>query len=259
MKAFQYLGNLFMRELKTYKNIHLVSSACTFRNPTIKFKSEKGCLGLRNMERTVHSEHDEDELEYSEFDSTSEPSESEKYFRTLLFSDSSDEIILKLNNCASVKDVINIINEYENVFSPEHMTQVILVLKDLQSVFYAYNGYTKKSLSDFTDSLKNTEGFQKLSQLISNNLDSFDPNLLSDIYVFLDELGIFAQDNLLQEISLKLAKSLEKEFKLDICVKLFKVSFRERSIRPYYISLEILPKLISLIGKLMFIVFEICM
>lgn len=169
--------------------------------------------------------------------------------RNLLFRDSDDIIINKLNNSASVEDVMNILDQYEISFNPEHITQTVLVLRDLQKAFYYFNGFKKKSIWDFNESLKHSEGFHKLHTLIKNKLDCFNGVQLSYLFFYIHKLGFLAEDDLMQNIALKLRNGLRKDFRLDICAKLLMVIFHERSMRPFYISLEFLPDVISAMGK----------
>lgn len=246
MKVLHFLGHIFSKRINTPKKFQIFSSIYTFRDD---FEPRNPPFKCSNYQKRVYSASEGYEIDEYEVFLTNEQFEKYHNFRNLLFKDSSDRILMKLNNSACVEDVMNIVKEYHKDFKPEHMTQTILVLTDLQTGFYYCNGFCKKSLQDFTERLQSLEGFQTLVEIIQSNLDAFDVDLLSDIFLFINKLGILPEEDIIQEIALKLKNHLRSEFNLGICAKLLTVIFKERSIRPFNISLEFLPKIISAIGK----------
>lgn len=194
-----------------------------------------------------NNEADYENMYYNELESENEVLyESAK---KLLFPNSTDLIINELNDCASVEQVFNTLRRYDVFLKTEHVTQSILVLKDLQYMCYHYDNFNEKCLDEFCKNLIANEEFQKLLNRIKENLDIFDPELLSIVLLYLYKLGISVEYELMQLIAYKLRDHLENKFSLEICSRLFRVIFSENSSRPVYISLKIIPVIFDSIGK----------
>lgn len=253
MNAVQFYFSLFYKKMKPPRNLNIISTICTIKNHFQDSEMRNLPCRTQNLQKRLQSRGEGYEVDDSETFLMNDQFEHYQFARHLLFKNSTDEIMVKLNECASVEDVMNILDKYENVFTPDHMTQTILVLTDLQNGFYYFNGFRKKSLQDFIGKLESSDGFKKLLNLIRTNLDVFTVDLLSDIFLFIHKLGISPESDLMQKIGMKLCTNLKNDFRLDICAKFLTVIFKENSIRPYYISLELLPQIIAAIGKSLFI------
>lgn len=248
MKSVRFLYYFLSRKVHIQSKINIFSGTYASRDC---FKIDSRCFTIYNANKKMDSDN-----EY--FDDSGELYQTEnfeksEYVRNLLFKDSTDRIIKQLNDSASVEDVMNIVDQYNNSFTPEHITHTVLVLKDLQNAYFYYNGFRRKLLDDFNTSLLDTQGFKDLLKIIKNNHFNFKGEMLSYLFLYIHKLGLSSEDDLMQDIALKLREGLRKDFCLSICSKFLTVIFHERSIRPYNISLEFLPKVISSIGKFSYI------
>lgn len=248
MKAFQFYFGLFSKKIKFPRNLNMISTICTIKDHFQDTEMRNLIFRQQKLQRRLQSGSEVYEDDSETF-LMNEQFEHYQFARHSLFKNSTDKIMVKLNECASVEDVMKILYEYENDITPEHMTQIILVLTDLQNGFYYFNGFRKKSLKDFLENLETSNGFKKLVNLIRTNLDLFTVDLLSDIFLFCNKLGISPECDLIQEMALKLCDNLKTDFRLNICGKLLTVIFKENSIRPYHMSLEFLPQITAAVGK----------
>lgn len=248
MRSLRLLSHLFSTKRILIRNLNVYTSICTLKNSFSKNERNQH-ISKPNYVKQVHSGNDLLDFDDSEALLEAEQLEKMDFVKNLLFIDSKDEIIIKLNNSASLEDVMNVFDQYEKVFLPEHMTQMILVLRDLQNGFYCYNGFNKKSLAEFNNILQNTNGFKKLVNIIKNNLDYFNTKLLSYLFFYINKLGLCVEDDLMQDIALRLRIDLRKDFNLSVCAKFVSVIFHERSVRPFNLSVEFLPNILSAIGK----------
>lgn len=247
-----FYRNLLLKNVYLRKNMifvgtrYMINSARTslFQQQCLKMQSNLNALLHFNSREGSTYEYPN---EFDEFEN--EAVEPIKYAKHMLYVGSSDLIINELNNCASVDQVLSSIKRYEPFLKPDHMTQAILVLKDLQDMCYRYNNFSERALNKFVQDLTNNEQFKRLLELIKHNLDKFDEKLLSYVLLYLFKLGMSADDEFIQQIAYKLKDSLTIKFSLDICARLLSVIFSERSVRPYYISLNLIPTIIKSIGK----------
>lgn len=226
-------------------NLNSLHRMSQFNNVCMSIHKEKIHLEYFNLVRKEHIWNTE-----CEFD-TENPKEEEHFennAKNLLFKNSDDMLISKLNDSACLEDIMNIIIQDGSNFKPEHIMQTVLVLRDLQKGFYIYNNYNKKLLQDFNNKMQSSEGFQILRTHIQNNMHNLNSYLLSYILLFFNKLGVDVVDDLMQDMALCIRNDLRKTFNMEVCSRLLIVIFQENSIRPYNISLELLPKIISSIG-----------
>lgn len=204
-------------------------------------------MGKPRMERIskhlVYAEYnkEDEELEVLEFDALER-----KEMKNILFPHTSDGLILRLNNCASIEEVLDLFNSNQQFFNAEHFTQVIMVLRDIQIISKLYNQCNHKT---FGEKLLKNDHFIKLYQAIDQHLDKFDQTLLGHLLFNLNRLGVPMEHEFMQKLAMKLRDSLKNSFNISNCAQLFSAVFTENSVRPYYIVLDLIPKVTSYIGK----------
>ncbi|CAG9857060.1 unnamed protein product [Phyllotreta striolata] len=183
---------------------------------------------------STENDEEPEELETETVDLT----EGLKY---ILFGDTKDAVIRELNDCNSLEDVWKILEKYNNSLTNEQITQAILVLKDLQISLW------KSRKWDFTNfvQLRMSRIFIDLLDKIVNRLDNFDTNHLSYVYLYLSRLGLNADEECMLKIGEKLKRDLEEDFNLAVCSKFLRVAFLESSVRPYYMSMNLIPKILK--------------
>lgn len=123
--------------------------------------------------------------------------------RNILYSESTDPLIAKLNDCASVQDVFNIIRENQDVMEPSHISQAVLVLWDLQKIFYKHNKQYALSngakntllgpnsiLQNYMNQVNSHEDFETLIKLLEKFYLEFTMDALTCSIMYLNRMGV---------------------------------------------------------------------
>ena len=162
--------------------------------------------------KSMHDEHYFDEEEINEI------SERGGYIlkhpnsvKHTLYPDSTDPTIHVLNNCVSVQEVLDFIKKHEQSLSSTHLTQTILVLWDLQNMFYHVSLYndppsftgpvTLNEMRDnYLNKLKVDTDFMKIMELITKKHDEFNLEQLSYIFLHLHLMGLNVDEDVMQTL-----------------------------------------------------------
>ncbi|KAG5885899.1 hypothetical protein JTB14_012146 [Gonioctena quinquepunctata] len=190
--------------------------------------------------RQLYTQKAEDDIEEEYPLLENEPLNQEVKY--ILFKNSGDYIINELNDCTSIERICSVLKKYKGSLRPEHITQTVLVLNDLQSIYCEVNSAENPS-NVFLSNLYERSEFLDLLNSTSEYLNNFDSCLLSYLLLYLHKLGISVDNELVQRMYVKLRDQLLEDFSLDRCAKLLKVIFAENSVRPYYVSLSLIPKI----------------
>ncbi|CAH1976024.1 unnamed protein product [Acanthoscelides obtectus] len=166
-----------------------------------------------------------------------------------LFKHSKDDVIQKLNNCASIEEALTVFHMQTVPYSIEHIAQTILVLVDIQTMFFHYSRPSQQARDKFINDLLANKEFTVFLKHVEDNVHTFPTNILSYVLYYLNKLGLKTDSSLIQSLAVELRDHLKLKLDVSHCAKLFKVIFAENSIRPYYISLPLIPSVINLIGR----------
>lgn len=197
------------------------------------------------------TENDEELEDYSLIETDAlDIMEQTKY---ILFKDSKDNVINELNGCNNMEDVWNTLNAHKNNLNDEQLTQSVLVLKDIQIKFCKVNSKRINPSFEFLNQLKNSKEFDGLISTIMSSIENFNTNYLSFVFLYLQRIGMNIEEEPMLMIGQKLKNDLEQEFDLSVCSRFLKVIFLENSVRPYYMSLNLIPKIIEALGKYLYI------
>ncbi|KAJ8944787.1 hypothetical protein NQ318_003655, partial [Aromia moschata] len=206
------------------------------------------CITNKLNKILAHTNSDDNEELFEDF-SVLETDQYESFesAREILFKDVNDSIIQELNKCVSVEEVLNLIKIRKDSFDDAHFTQTIFVLKDLQNMCHHFS--SEVTTKKFVENLCNDKEFHGLITSIEEKLNKFDPKYLSYVVLYLNKLGIVVEEQIIQKILLQIRDHLLKHFSLDICSRFLQVLFNENSVRPYYMSLNLIPMVTSHIGE----------
>ncbi|CAH1124143.1 unnamed protein product [Ceutorhynchus assimilis] len=189
---------------------------------------------------------------YQEF----QPLSKSEIVRALLFENSTDPVISEIEKCASIEEIFNFIQTNIDHLNYKHLTQIVITFSDLQDIFINHligddqvEGRVEAKQQFFSKLLEYKE-FYLVTEKIANLLDSYDPLFLSHTLIHLHWLGVSEESCLVQNIAFKLRNILKDGFSLDILVRLVKVIFDENSVRPYYMIIDLIPKVFDEIDKI---------
>ncbi|KAJ8982983.1 hypothetical protein NQ317_001423 [Molorchus minor] len=212
--------------------------------PKFKHNLNKPCfVASKVCSKSLHTDDENEEL--SDDFPTLEMDQFDQFqtARDVLFKNSKDWVVNNLNRCASVEELFNVVNDNIDIFEDAHITQTILVLRDLQNMCHYYS--SDISPKKFLNNLNDDHNFHRILKLIETRIDTFDPQYLSVLFLYLKKLGIAVEEPFMQTISLKLRDHLLNAF-CWICVLDF---YSENSVRPYYMSLNLVPTILAQIGS----------
>ncbi|XP_056644212.1 FAST kinase domain-containing protein 1, mitochondrial isoform X2 [Diorhabda sublineata] len=217
-------------------------------------KHSKICGVRINIERTLkHQNHRQYSLENEEPDDypllETEILDTPERTKYLLFKNSDDTLVNQLNNCLCIEDVWNLFEKYKNEMSERHLTQTILVLRDLQVEYSTINCFIDNASLFFFNKLKDSPAFTDLLNKIINKLPNFNIELLSYTFSYLHKIGLHIEDYPMCIIAENLRRNLLEDFDIGTCSRWIKVIFHEGGIRPYFLTLPFIPNVLKLLDE----------
>lgn len=180
--------------------------------------------------------------------------------KEILFPKTKDSLLLKLNNSASVNEVFQFLSKNDHFLKASHYAQSILVLWDLEKLYYyvhVANAFeldlNKKSGlgAEYVKHLYMRNEFKNLLLKLRDNCDNYDLETLACLVLYLSKMGV----DLKQEDMQVLIKSfVEKAKKVDVSVSAisrFLVGvFKDFNISSYFLVQDLLPKIYGSIGNI---------
>lgn len=198
-----------------------------------------------NINRKLHDESDnleEQDIEHELYE------DQPLFLKTMLYPNTTDPLINKINNCTSFQQVLDLVNEESVQLDYRHLTQMVLVMWDLFKVLHHVNGMRwDKSITktSYLDELHKSNEFKKILTLIDTNLDNFDVYSLSYVMLYLNKLGIKHDSNLLKEITQKVLYRLLENYKNDSGSRFLVTVFSEQNLRSLYTALPLVPHVLN--------------
>ncbi|XP_066245692.1 FAST kinase domain-containing protein 1, mitochondrial [Euwallacea similis] len=164
------------------------------------------------------------------------------FARGALFANENDIYAKEIEKCASVKEVFTFIKGNIHNVSHQNLAQIVSVLYDLKTIFSYHYEEEESSKGVFFKKLLEHQEFYILTEAIQAKIEEYEPIPLSYTLLHLNKLGLSEGSNLIQNMALKLRDHLLDNFSLSIAAKLIRVIFNENSVRPYYIIIDLIPK-----------------
>ncbi|XP_060531544.1 FAST kinase domain-containing protein 1, mitochondrial [Cylas formicarius] len=216
--------------------------------PPVRTKTQRRTLHVnRNCVKRIFSEYDEfkavEELEIGDLDESNQ-------VRFSLFTNRNDSLLTAISECASVENVLSFIAIHGDKLTDKHVTRIVLVLYDLQTLFCQVCDHGNESgRIHFLRILREKDEFAKLLGVLKKLLPNYDSALLGPTFVFLSKMGLRVWDDVMDGVSEEIRQRAEREFSLELTENLFKVVFLESNERPFYITRNLIPKVINAIGS----------
>lgn len=247
---------LYTRKLKSYtktpeRNIvhHIFNRQC-----------DKTITASRKL---MHDDHYFDEEEINEI------SERGGYIlkypnsvKHTLYPNSADPTIHVLNNCASVREVLDFTKKYDQSLSNTHLTQTVLVLWDLQNMFYHVSLYNdplsftgpvtlNEMRNNYLNKLKVDADFLKIMELIIKKRDELNLEQLSYIFLHLHLMGFNVKEHVMQVLIEEFRRKFTCDNKNLGNVSRYVTALRStKDLGFFYIVKDVVPFIFDQIGKL---------
>lgn len=265
---------IIFRKISTKSQQMLYSQLCSFnlsnwksyanyiKHNSIENYFLNNNLNKRHLCSTVYSsdtEQNEDE-DFEICDNANQIS-----IRSLLYPDSTDTLVSQLNECASVENVFNIIRENYNSFQSIHISQAILVLWDLQKIFYKHNIFYENDnnsgtilssnaiLKNYMDQVNAHEDFEKLMRLVEEKFKDFSLDALTCSLLYLNRMGVKLKTNTMQHMIARCEEEIKncdvETFPLTALSRFIVTLFSQDSLWPNIISINSMPIILNRLGK----------
>jgi hypothetical protein len=236
-----------------------------FRQLLIPFCRNVTCIvQVKYVHEGAGSESDS-ELEEAPEEVIDLYNESETFsFRNILYSNSEHPLIKHLNASTSVQDVFNFIREYECELDEQLVSQAVLVLWDLQKIFYKvnildlYQNQVLSSLLNPYEILNNyiTEvsghpDFGMLLQLVGKWHGDMSADALTATVLYLNKMGVSVHHPVMQKLIDRCEYMLEScgpRFPLTALSRFTVAVHSRRGLWPVLISKMTLPRILTGIG-----------
>lgn len=249
-----------------------VFNLCSFCYKTIRVLSKKNYINLTalstynfdglntrsNLKKKCEYKYVSNEFNSTEYETTTdlypyienESKLQQEYLWNKLFGNNIDTNSNILSRCASVEEVLQFIKEHPEDLNDKCLTQVILAISNIQTIFFYHMNDEGARKDDFFKKLLEYREFFTILTCIENKLSCYDPLYLSYAIFHLHKLGVPIENNFMQSMAVQLKNHLEENFSLEIAANLFKTIFTENSVRPYYIVINLIPTVIQNIGNI---------
>lgn len=225
--------NLF-HQLRFFKNARI--------SPTYYIHSDSDVNGIDESEEISNSMHC---TEVTHIQST----------RHLFNQNSTNTLIIKLNQCASVQEVFDTLRDNSYQLEFDHLAQAVFVLWDLHKIFlYAYdiNKTFKESdntIHNFKIQLVNHPEFEKLLGNIGSKCNDFSSEYKSCLLLYLNKLGVSLQHPTMQQLLKTLQEELNEKTTLSTLSRFIVTAFTENNLTSFLITQEAIPIVIKKLGE----------
>lgn len=172
------------------------------------------------------------------------------YFRNLLYNESQDEIIQKLKSCNSTEEVFHIINN-AGICSPQHLTQAILILRDLQKINDTVMRYDNSEVLCEMNNMNMNPTFKKIVECVLNSTQQMNLEELSCCLLYLFKFNV-SRDVTLRLIYTfhdKLMNSASEDITLSSLARFCIVVKEFKNLWSFYTLAELIPLLKVKLGK----------
>jgi hypothetical protein len=185
-------------------------------------------------------------------------------FRHLLYPNSEHPLIKQLNLSTSVQDVFNFVREYEFELDAQLVSQAVIVLWDLQKIFYKvnildlYQNQVINSLLSPYDILKNYmsevcghDDFKMLLQLVGQQAGDMSVDALTATLLYLNKMGVGLEHPVMQKLvnhCEALVESCGPRFPLTALSRFTVAVHSRRGLWPVLISKTTMPRILTGIG-----------
>lgn len=227
-------------------------------------RKEACIVQVKFVHEGVESESDS-ELEETSEDVIDLYNESETFsFRHLLYPNSEHPLIKQLNLSTSVQDVFNFVREYECEFDGQLASQAVIVLWDLQKIFYkvnildSYQNEVINSLLNPYDILKNYiskvcghDDFKMLLHLVEKQTGDMSVDAVTATLLYLNKMGVSVDHPVMQKIinhCESLVESCGPRFPLTALSRFTVAVHSRRGLWSVLISKTTLPRVLAGIG-----------
>lgn len=258
MKGFR---NLLRKIWFTNNQMFKINNSVNFKQQFCLTKCATTNILLRNQSSTpkirgLHDDNDniENDVEdLSQVDDVGVYEEQPVYTRDLIYPNSTDPIIKKINESTSIQEVLAIVRDNEQSINTEQITQAIVVTWDLLKILYHINGISPikyhKLGNTFVLQLHANPDFQRMISLTRLQLEYFDVYSLTYVCLSLRKLGFEIKCDLLQLIVQKIIRQLKEDFQVNAASRFLVALFSDPSLQPYFVAQDIVPDVFGFIGK----------
>lgn len=177
----------------------------------------------------------------------------------ILYSQSKDTLIKRLNDSASLQDILAFIKNHGNELATTHVTQIVLVLWDLQKLFYHIslsNSTSHIDISEFgklsenyIQTFKDDEIYTRLWTLLENKQNEFSVEQLSYILLYLYKMGIHPKESIMSILISQFHRKFTEGSSLSILARFMTAIYMKRDLSYYYNIQQFIPIIIASIGK----------
>ncbi|PSN37677.1 hypothetical protein C0J52_05617 [Blattella germanica] len=181
--------------------------------------------------------------------------------RHLLYPDTECPLIKQLNESTSVQDVFNFIREHELDLDAQLVSQSVLVLWDLQKIFYKVNAMNSHPsplitellnpydvLKQYIQKVSGHEDFGLILKLVDKHCEDFSADALTAVLLYLSKMGVGLNRPVMQKLIAHCEMMLEKygsRIPLTALSRFTVAIHSKRGLWPILISKQALPHLLT--------------
>ncbi|XP_047121376.1 FAST kinase domain-containing protein 1, mitochondrial isoform X2 [Schistocerca piceifrons] len=283
MCAWQRFGSTIMEKniRLTYNLLHercmrICAVLSTVKSPHCRIHRGNNQTAVEVMSKNVSLRYlahsaDSDDSESDEFSEQDDDPDYEKLkemsesLRNFLYPDSEDPLLLKLKTCMSVQEVFKIIRPTELQLTSQHVSQAVLVLWDLQKIFYRVYAKeedeakfytpavgTSDSLRHYINVVSNHEDFKHLIELVNRTYLQMTPDAATCTLLYLRKMDVHLTHPVMQNLvayCASLIESLSTHFPLTALSRFTVAVYIPNSIWTCMILKEVIPLIYSALDR----------
>lgn len=267
MKAYSVLTNNYIH--RTYYFSH--PTKCIFPNlPRLKVALQNSSISTNNKKYTAYNEEstdDESELTNDINDEYTQLCMQPQSIKDTLYPNSKDMLIRKINECASLQDICAFLTKHKNELGTTHITQLVLVLWDLQKMFYhvtlsrspSYVNILEfdKLSANYMKTFKGDQICNNLWKLIESKINGFSVEQLSYIVLYLNKMGIHPKEEIMSMLISQFQKRFDTDSSLSSLTRFMTAIYLKGDFWYYHNIQQFIPIIIDSIGNVLIFIFNI--
>ncbi|KAI4462510.1 fast leu-rich domain-containing [Holotrichia oblita] len=258
MKAYSNLTRSYIH--RTYY-FHYPTK-CILPNTGLKLALQNPSINNDDKKYISHSDEntdDESELTNDINDEYTQLYMQPQSIKDILYPNSKDVLIKKINECASLQDIYAFLMKHGDELNTMHITQLVLVLWDLQKMFYHVTLSSSPSYvnvlefdkisANYMKTFKDDQISNRLWKLIESKISDFSIEQLSYVILYLNKMGIHPKEEIITILTSQFQKQFNADSSLSSLTRFMSAIYLKGDLSYFYNIQQFIPIVLDSIDR----------